>query len=534
MALTCNVGFWGVLAQSGADGTAQTMPHLLSFALLAIGLTSLVLLLLAVGHATRPLLALALPVAAAAGYFTAHYGTLFDKSMLVNIVETNATEARELISLPLLAIIAVVGVLPAILVLRTTLPRRKFVPAAAQRALGILIAVGLIAVPLFLDQKIVFSVARNHRELAHMIAPVDVISASYSLLEDRFDTPPEFETVARDATLVLPSAGDERPNVHVIIVGETARAANFSLNGYARQTNPHLASQAVFNFPDVSSCGTATAQSLPCMFSIQTQDEFDDERSKYQDNLLDIAARAGYDVYWIDNGNNCKGVCTRVNSRDLHLSGIAPICTKDQCFDEILVSELEKLLPAIRRDTLIVLHQLGSHGPAYYRRYPDEYRQFVPDCRSDDLGACTNEEITNSYDNTIVYTDYVISQTIDVLSTAAAHLNTSLLYVSDHGESLGEHNLYLHGMPRQFAPDEQTHVPMLAWFSDRALREQGLTAQCGAAVGEQPASHDNLFHTEMGLLGIRSEAYEPGMDVFSPCRTTLHADANGDPADSPT
>ncbi len=523
MVLTCNTGFWGVLVASGADGAHQTLPHLLSFLLIAIGLTSLVLLLLAVGRATRPLLALALAVAAAAGYFTAHYGILFDKTMLINIVDTNSAEAVELVSLPLLLTIAVFGILPAVLVMKSALPRRRLPPALLQRTLALLLAAGLIGGPLYFDQKEVFSIARNHRELAHMITPVDVVAATYSLLEEEYSRPPEFELLALDATVVPPDTASGRPNVHVLIVGETARAASFALTGYSRDTNPNLERQPLYGVTEVTTCGTATAQSLPCMFSLQTMEEFDRERAKYQDNLLDIAARAGYDVYWLDNGNNCKGVCARVDSVDLGTSGIESACDGDHCFDEVLITGLRRLLPTIEKDTLIVLHQLGSHGPAYYRRYPDAFRQFIPDCRSDDLGACASEEITNSYDNTILYTDYVVSQAIDTLMSESDRLNTSLLYVSDHGESLGEHNLYLHGMPRQLAPDEQTRVPMIAWFSERTIQEQGLAMQCGAEFREQPASHDNLIHTEMGLLNIHSVTYQPSLDLFAPCRTDLRS-----------
>ena len=521
--LTCNAGFWRTLAAAGEGGARLAWPHLLSFLSVSIGLTGLALLLLAVGRATRPVLALALVTAAAAGYFTAHYGILFDKKMLVNVLETNGAEASELVSGRLLAVVTAFGILPALLVTRVRLPKRRPGRAILQRAAGLALAIALVAGPLFMDQKQVFSTARNHRELAHMVAPLDVIAAAYALLGDTLDRPPEFEPVATDAKRVMPPGGAGRPNVHVLVVGETARAASFALTGYDRDTTPGLARRGLYSVSEATACGTATAQSLPCMFSIQTVEEFDAERAEHQDNLLDIAARAGYEVLWLDNGNNCKGVCARVDTVDLGASGPGPACEDDRCYDEVLVDRLRQLLPAIRKDTLIVLHQLGSHGPSYYRRYPDAFRHFVPDCRSDDLADCTSEEIRNSYDNTILYTDHVVSRAIDALSAESDRLSTSLVYVSDHGESLGEHNLYLHGMPRRFAPDEQTHVPMIAWFSRQSIQAQGLARQCGRATPGQPASHDNLFHTELGLLGIRSAAYDPGLDLFSSCRSETRA-----------
>jgi lipid A ethanolaminephosphotransferase len=308
--------------------------------------------------------------------------------------------------------------------------------------------------------------------------------------------------------------------VHVILLGETARAASFSLTGYPRQTNPELAAETVYRAASISTCGTATAQSVPCMFSLQTMAEFDGDTTRYQDNLLDIAARAGYEVYWVENGNSCKNVCARVGSRDLTETPDPEFCVDGRCYDEALVIELQHILESATRDTLVVLHQIGSHGPAYYRRYPEAFRRFEPDCRSPDLGDCTPEEIVNAYDNTILYTDHVIAAAIESLEAVSDRLQTSLVYVSDHGESLGEHHLYLHGVPRMLAPAEQTEVPLIAWFSRPAMVAEGLNAHCDSRL---PAmSHDNLVHTELGILQIETDVYSPDLDIFSACRRSPH------------
>jgi lipid A ethanolaminephosphotransferase len=520
IALTCNAGYWRVLAANAPLGELPSIAFLAEFLALTVGLTALVLLILAIGWLARAVLALALIVAAAAGYFAASLGVIFDTEMLVNVLETNPAEALELITRPMVAFIVAFGLLPGILVLRAPIEKRGFPRMLAHKGLAVTVALSLIAGPLFVDQKEIFSVARNHQELRYLIAPLNVVAASYRVARDSLQGPTHFTKIATDATHVSASNIGARPTVHVLIVGETARAANFSLNGYVGNTNPSMQKLTGVQFLKVTSCGTATAVSLPCMFSLQEHSNFDREESRQQENLLDIAARAGYEVFWVDNGNGCKGICSRISSRDVHSSNIEGICPDGECFDEILVHELDAILSSVSGDSLIVLHQLGSHGPAYYRRYPDEYRVFRPDCRSANLGDCNSLEIMNAYDNTIVYTDHVIAAAIDALKKRSNEINASLLYISDHGESLGEHNLFLHGMPYAFAPDEQTKVPLIAWISEGFQDRHSIQSPCKLKRQSTPVSHDNLFHSELGLLGIQTAEYEPEKDLFSTCRNS--------------
>lgn len=521
IALVSNTGLWRVVVANTPPGTLLGIPYLAAFLGLTVGLISLVLLLLTYGRATRITLGIALVAAACASYFTSRYGVLFDPGMMTNIVETDTAEALELMSTTLIAVVVITGILPALAIWRYPFARRRLTAALLQRSAALIVALAMIVAPLLAEQKDIFSVARNHHELRHMIAPVNLIAASYVLLRDRLETPPEYRAIALDASHPTAAAEHRKPVVHVLIVGETARAANFRLNGYALETNPELAQREGVRFVEARSCGTATAVSLPCMFSIQEHDGFDRDATQNEDNLLDIAARSGYDVTWIDNGNGCKGICVRVAYQDVHLSDDDSVCPEGTCFDEILVHELKNVLAEITKDTLIVLHQLGSHGPAYYRRYPREFALFQPDCQSANFGDCSQQQIINSYDNTIVYTDHVIAGAIEVLDAHADDLDTSLLYVSDHGESLGEHGLYLHGMPYSLAPAEQTTVPMIFWRGDDVPSASVMANRCFDTATGQPVSHDNLFHMELGLLGIATAVYRPDLDILSGCRTGL-------------
>lgn len=311
---------------------------------------------------------------------------------------------------------------------------------------------------------------------------------------------------------------ERKPRVIVLIVGETARAQNFSLYGYGRETNPLLSkNKEIITFGDVSSCGTATAVSLPCMFSYLTRKNFDVTDAQYTQNLLDIAKASGYDVFWKDNDDGCKKVCDRVGKIDAKVGNKQPYCFGSYCHDDILLDGLNSRLSAVTKDTVIVLHMMGSHGPTYYKRYPDEFKRFQPACDTANLQDCSREQIINTYDNTIVYTDYVVSSVIDVLKKHG-NLQSGMLYVSDHGESLGENNIYLHGLPYALAPEEQKKVPMVLWLSEAALQSLKLDRAClERYAASEKFSHDNYFHSVLRMLSIKTTAYDAGLDVLQKC-----------------
>jgi lipid A ethanolaminephosphotransferase len=223
-------------------------------------------------------------------------------------------------------------------------------------------------------------------------------------------------------------------------------------------------------------------------------------------------------VLWKDNNSGCKGTCNRVPSEDVSQKKDPRWCRNGECFDEIMLEGLDQQLAHHKGDLLLVLHQKGSHGPAYYLRYPDEFAHFTPVCQTNKLQDCSRETITNAYDNTILYTDHVLARVIELLKQQQDHYNTALWYMSDHGESLGENNLYLHGAPYSFAPETQTHVPMVQWISDGFAARSKLDLNCLRQVANRPVSHDNLFHSMLGILDIQTSAYQPELDLFKACR----------------
>jgi len=162
------------------------------------------------------------------------------------------------------------------------------------------------------------------------------------------------------------------------------------------------------------------------------------------------------------------------------------------------------------------VHQIGSHGPSYYLRYPRALEKFKPACQTSNFFDCTKEEIINAYDNSIAYTDKVTADLIALLKKQK-HINTSMIYISDHGESLGENGLYLHGAPYFMAPKEQTMVPMIVWLSDTYQGLTGIKPECLKANSMQGYSHANLFHSLLGMAGVRTVEYKPSLDIFNPC-----------------
>jgi lipid A ethanolaminephosphotransferase len=311
----------------------------------------------------------------------------------------------------------------------------------------------------------------------------------------------------------------QKPVVTIIVAGETARAMNFSLNGYQRDTNPELELRGVTNFTQTTSCGTATAVSLPCMFSVYGKRNYSDRKARSTDTLMDVLRRAGLDGYWWDNNTGSKGIADLISFASVTKQKNSAYCKQGECLDDIFLGKLDSKLAGITRNTVIVLHQLGSHGPAYFMRYPEEFRRFVPDCRTPQLSECSREEIVNAYDNTILYTDHNLAAVIDLLRKHQGRVDGAMIYMSDHGESLGENGLFLHGAPYMFAPVEQTHVPFIAWFSDGYAELTKLDRHCLAKYATAATSHDNLFHTVLGMMNVETKVYNPHLDVFAACRS---------------
>jgi lipid A ethanolaminephosphotransferase len=467
----------------------------------------------------KPFFVLMFLLGSLASYAMIRYRVLFDYGMIQNIFETNPGEASAYLNPTLLFWLLLTGVVPSLLLLRTEI----IYPASGWRGLGqrllsMTISLVLVAGVAALYYQDYASVGRNNPTLNREIVPANFVYGTFKYVKNTYLTKREpFATLGEDARQVV--RGD-KPTLLFLAIGETARSSNYALNGYDRPTNPFTEQEpGLVSFRHVSSCGTATAVSVPCMFSNMTRKTFDGSKASNSEGLLDVVQHAGVSVFWKENDGGCKGVCDRVPNMVADPKLNPDFCRGETCFDEVLLKNLDQEIAQMKGDKLIGFHLIGSHGPTYYLRYPDAQRFFTPDCPRSDIENCSNEELLNTYDNTIRYTDYVIAKLIAKLKHYEQDYNVGLIYLSDHGESLGAMGLYLHGTPYKFAPDDQTKVPMLSWFSPGFLAHKGIDMGClKQAAASKRYSQDNLFHSVLGLLGISTRVYDPVLDIFATCR----------------
>ncbi|AGK56265.1 sulfatase [Hyphomicrobium denitrificans 1NES1] len=521
IALVLNYPFWHKLFTAAAPQNFSDWHFLAAIVIAVILVLYLILLAISLKPVLRVVVLIFLPVTAAASYFMSEYGIVIDTNMVRNVFETDTREAGDLMSLKLAAYVGILGLLPAILFCVVPWTPQTFKNEALAKMKYAAVAAPLLVLALFPVWGSFLSLFREQRDLKMTLTPFNYIVAVSSYWQKQ--NMKQAKSVApygEDAHRVSDAQSRTRKSLFVVVVGETARWDHFALNGYVKPTNPELSKiKDLINYSQAYSCGTDTAQSVPCMFSGLSKAGFTNAKAASRENLLDILKRAGIDVLWRENQAGCKGVCDRVPTETLTGHKVPTFYPSTENFDDVLVDGLDQRIATMQRDTVIVLHMMGSHGPAYWKRYPEKFEIFKPACKVVQFSDCETADIINAYDNTIVYTDHVLARLIGVLSTAENHgVDAGMLYVSDHGESLGEHNMYLHGMPYAFAPEAQIHVPMVVWLSPSMREAAGIDQSCLDKRASQRVSHDNLFPSVLGLMDVKTRVYDPGLDLFAACR----------------
>ncbi|MGB7300023.1 MAG: phosphoethanolamine--lipid A transferase [Burkholderiaceae bacterium] len=525
LTLALNTSFWKLLIERlGADQAGSAVLPALLVAFLFF-LNVFLISIFRFPYVLKAAIVIMLIASAAGSYFMNKYGVLIDDGMLRNALQTDAVEVSGLISFNMIVQLVVLGLLPALLVIYTPLrwpgAGKSLIQTVGLSALALSLALGTVLIHF----KATAPFFRVHgKEMRWRAAPFNILLSTAYLLRGTklFAKDTSFKQIASSVTLDKSDPQSAEPALLILVVGETARASSFSLNGYERNTNAPLDGLPVTSFTKVSSCGTATAISLPCMFSDLGRSDFSVTEAPYRENLLDLAKRAGYNTIWIDNQSGSKGVADRVSYRKITPAEGQTSEVNDLAF----ISEVESILKEPPQKTLLVLHQMGSHGPEYFKRSLESTKHFLPECTSKQLDQCTAETIRNAYDNTIVNTSQLLAGIIGSVNRSAGKRPVGMVYVSDHGESLGEHGLYLHGMPYMLAPAEQTSVPLIYWANDEFGQFNHTPRECVADKANHPLSHDNLFAMMIGFLRLKTDVYRPARDPFSNCRQRLNPSNN--------
>jgi lipid A ethanolaminephosphotransferase len=503
--------FQEVLTIYPLSGISSTL-FVISLAVVFSCVNIIILSLLCYRYTIKPVLITLLLLSAACAYFMDSYHVIIDSIMIDNFLETDTAEAFDLLSIKQFLYILFLGILPAIWIYKVPISHPPLKKAILFKVLLIGVSF-LIAVIIILSLGNFYaSFLRENKSLRNYANPSYYIYSVGKYVSKQYGGDIQaFTHIGLDAQITSETSDRE---LLIFVVGETARADHFSLNGYDRKTNPRLEQEDIINFDNVWSCGTSTAVSVPCIFSHNGHEDYSGSKAKMTGNLLDIAKQVGVNVLWLDNNSSSKGVADRSEYQSYKTPDNNPICDSE-CRDVGMLSHLQSYIDSHPTgDIFIVLHQMGNHGPAYYKRYPKEFEKFTPVCQTNQLEQCSSEEINNAYDNAILYTDFFLSETINLLKKNNDKFEASLLYVSDHGESLGENGLYLHGLPYMLAPDVQKHIPMLMWFGDNFDSDEVNLDLLKKNSGQQ-YSHDNIFHTILGLLEIETEIYDSNIDIIT-------------------
>lgn len=419
-------------------------------------------------------------------YFVVTYGVIIDESMIGNVINTNYEESSGFFSFKLVAYFIFLGVLPSVLFFKVKVVRVKWKPFAATVALTLLLILSLI----FANASNWLWIDKNSKKLGGLAMPWSY-SVNISLYYIHQHQKNKKEIPLPDATL----ANNEK-SIMVLVIGESARRQNFSLYGYQKNTNPLLSKTPNLYHFDATSCGTYTTAGVKCILEHTDSDEL-------YEILPNYLYRNGVEVIWrTSNWGEPPLHIKNYQNREY----LKKQCAGDACdYDEILFNGLKKQIEASKKNKiLIVLHTSTSHGPTYYKKYPPAFEVFKPVCKSVELGNCTQADLINAYDNTIVYTDYLLSKLIETLKEEKS-FKSAMIFVSDHGESLGEKNLYMHGLPMSMAPKEQYEIPFIVWVSD------------GSKIlkPNKSVSQQHVFHSVLNFLGVRSPIYNEQLNIFT-------------------
>lgn len=513
----------------------STMIPLLSLSASVLFIVFFVLTVLCISRATKVILIAILIISSFVTYFGNVYDVVISKEMILNAFHTDYDESMDLLTGSLLISVFALGIIPSVFVWKIKIHKVSFLReifTKLKHVLFTILAVLVLAMP-FMKFHTIF--IKEHKSIRVYVNPLYwMYSVGGLAAESLKDTQDTMQVVGQDAKI---SDGlRKKSKVVVMVVGEALRADRIPFNGYHRNTMPLMQKEEISNFPNMYSCGTSTHESVPCMFSIFDRKDYNRTRAEYTENIIDVLSHTGQiEVLWRENNSSSNKIADRVeyevlgpkkghgkyhiDCRDVDKKKFEIVARKNrrhehvECRDDMMLVKLDEYIRQHEgKDIFIVFHQIGSHGPAYYKRYPKRFEKYKPTCKTSMLNECTNEEVGNTYDNTVLYTDYFLSETINFLKKYNRSHDVAMLYMSDHGESLGENGVYLHGMPYFMAPDAQKHIASFVWFGD-GFKDRIDMSKLNSYRSEG-FSHDNLPHTILGLFDVETKVYDQKKDIL--------------------
>ena len=438
----------------------------------------------------RILLAILSMINATAVYFIITYSVMMDQTTIENVFNTRYSEASGFFSWSLWLFIAVFGVLPALWCLLQPVvigkAKKLAIYCGASLAVVLVVALANIGQTLWISQ--------HDTELGGLLQPWSYLVNTVRMISSQHDEQAE-EIKLPDGKIT-----DNEKAVVVLVIGESARKANFQLYGYQRNTNPLLSKQDGLKVYEATSCATYTTAGSKAILEPKNTDDL-------YELLPNYAFRTGVDVAWRTSNWGEPPIHIDEYVTDDKLAEHYPDA-EEKDYDGILFHGLRERIESSQKDkVLIVLHTSTSHGPKYADKYPKKFEVFKPVAKNVEEGEKNIGMLVNAYDNTILYTDFLLDGLINTLR-AMTDWKSAMIFISDHGESLGENKMFMHGMPMRLAPKEQYEIPFLVWTSE-GYRDY-------KPEGELPAVLEQhyIFHSVLNLLSIESPAYDKEFDLY--------------------
>lgn len=420
-----------------------------------------------------------------ATYFVNTYGVIIDESMIGNVLNTNYSEASSFFSIKFILYLGLFGILPSIFIIKTKIVKDSWKRFFTTISLTLL----FMAVVAFANASNWLWIDKNSKVLGGLAMPW-----SYSVNLSLFYI---HENQKNEKEILLPNAtiADNEKSVVVLVIGESARSQNFSLYVYPKNTNPKLSKIPNVSHFNATSLATYTTAGVKAILEHKETDDLYEILPNYlYRNQVDVVWRT---TNWGEPPIHIKSYQTTDSLRKN--------CKNQACdYDEILLTGLKEQIRSSKKNKiLIILHTSTSHGPTYSKKYPPQFETFKPVCNSVELGNCSQIDLINAYDNTIVYTDYILAQVIENLKELKEYKST-MMFVSDHGESLGEKNLYMHGVPLSIAPKEQYEIPFIVWVSDSSKQLKPI----------KELTQSYVFHSVLNFLNVQSPIYNEELNIF--------------------